>query len=159
MRVGDGNLAAEIEQRAILSVNPAVGLGVHPTDEEGGHRGESVDRLAGANASLQGPHIGLGHLTVMLQRKEQRDVDVDAAGDQLPHRRRSLDGARNLDEQVRPVDSGPQALRLRNRGARVIRRRRGNLDRHVSVGSIRGIVDAAEGIAGITHVGRRDELE
>ena len=55
-----------------------------------------------------------------LDREQQRDVQVDAVGDQLLDRGHALDRARDLDHHVRPGDTLPDAPRLVDRPGRVV---------------------------------------
>ncbi len=82
-----------------------------------------------------------------------------AGADELADGVRALVGARHLDHHVRPIDRRPEALRLGDGRVRVVGRAGRDLDRDVAVGAVGALVDAAEDVARVAHVGRLDELE
>ena len=115
LRVGDRDLAPEVEQRPALGLDTTIGLGVHPAHEERGHRGQSVHGLAGPPPSLECPHIGLRHLAIVVQGEEQGDVDVDPFREQALDSGPAFPGAGHFDHQVGPIHLGPEAASLRDR--------------------------------------------
>ena len=67
----------------------------------------AVQRPAGLEAALVGAHVGLHHGLVLLDREQQRDVDVHPVEQRLLDRRDALRRRGDLDHQVRPVDKVP----------------------------------------------------
>ena len=55
--------------------------GVDARDEHAGHRGDLVDRLPALTRSSRPSMYALRRGVVLVDREEQRDVDVDAGGD------------------------------------------------------------------------------
>ena len=106
--VGDGDLAPQRRIGRQLVVH----LGVDAGDEERGDAGDAVDGQAGGETALQARHVGQREALVDVDVEEQRDVDVDARGDELLDGARAFGDAGDLDHQVGPADRAPHALRL-----------------------------------------------
>jgi hypothetical protein len=110
-------------------------------------------------ALLERRQVGLHHAAVGVDREEERDVHVDALGEQRAHRAGPALRARHLDHDVRPVDGRPEPAALLDGGVGVVGDARGDLDAHVAVGAAGGVVHAAELVAGGLHVVHLDRLE
>ena len=96
---GDGHLADQVLRRLGLGsagrrqfFQPGVQQHVDAAQKETGHGRHPVQGLALGRPVLQAGDIGLGHFPVAGQPEEQRDVDVDALGDELPDGRQALLG-------------------------------------------------------------------
>ena len=157
LRVGDGELAAEVAGAGSLEAR--IGLGVHARHEEAGDRRDPGEILAVGGEALQAVDVALGDLDVALEREDQRDVDRAAAGDRILDGGQAGERRRDLDEQVRPVDLLPEARHLGERLLGVVRVGRVNFQRDMAIGALRLIEDRAEHIAGVLDVrdGERDE--
>ena len=94
-----------------------------------------------------------------VDRKEQRDVDVDAVGDELTNCLGTLGGARHLDHQIGTIDDLPQASGLGHRAGRITREIGRDFERDVAVDRVGAVVHGAEGVAGVTDVGGGDQFE
>ena len=99
--VGDRDLAAQLLQGGALRrtrgsldrlVEQLVHRGIDAADEEARDARDAADRLTRRDALFEAGEKGLDHLLVDLLREQQRDVDVDAFGEQLADRRNA--GAR-----------------------------------------------------------------
>ena len=134
-----------------------VDLAVHARDEERRHRVD-VDRLALLEAALEAADVGLGHLRVLLDAEEQRDVDVAPLVDHLLDRRRALGGARDLDHQVGAVDAVPVLARLLDRALGVEGEIGIDLEGHEAVLAAALVVDDAQHVAGVLDVADRELL-
>ncbi len=119
LRIGDRDLAPQIEQPSAFGLDATIGFGVHPAHEERGHRGQSIQRLSCPPPSLEGPDIGLRHLAIVVQGEEQGDVDVDPLREQALDRGPAFSGTGHLDHQVGPIHLGPEAASLRDRAVGV----------------------------------------
>ena len=91
-------------------LEPLVDLGVDAGDEERRHRVDLGQVLAVGLGLLEALEVGVHDRVVAVEAEDQRDVDADALGEHVGDRRGALGGGRDLDEQVRPVDLGPQLL-------------------------------------------------
>ena len=117
--VGDGDLALErLEARFLvrivglrdLLVEQFVDRGVDAADEEARHAGDLRNVAALGGQRLEAGQIGFDHLLVDRLREQQRDIDVDAVGDQIADRRQPFRRGRHLDHQVLAADLAPQPL-------------------------------------------------
>ncbi len=140
------SVAAELLQ-------PRVDLAVHARDEEARDRGEPVDRLARGDAPLEAVDPGVRDLLVALDREQQRHVDRDARGGQLAECVDALGRRRHLDEHVRAVDLGEDALRRLDRAGDVARELGRELERDVAVLAVGGVVDRAQQVGAVADVG------
>ncbi len=116
--------------------------GVHAAHEEGRHRSHAL-RL---EIALQPADIRVGHRLVVCQREHQRNVDVDAFGDQGENRRNAFRRAGNLDQQVGTVHGVPQPPRLGNAAGRVLGKPGRNLDAHETVRAFGAVVHRAQDV-------------
>ena len=106
-------------------VQPRVDLGVHPGDEERGHRRDRGQVTPGLPGPLQAVEERVHHRVVAGQGEDQRDVDADPLGQARRDGRQPLPRGRDLDEQVGPVDQPPQEARLGDGRLRCRRRAAG----------------------------------
>ncbi len=86
-----------------------------------------------ATSSSRPRQIRLDHLFIDLLREQQRDVDVDAVGDELANRRQPGAGRRNLDHDIVARDLAPQPPRLGDRRLRAHRQIGRHLEAHIAV--------------------------
>ena len=155
-RIRDRGRALKLGVAGLLE--SLVDLGVHARDEEARDR-VHVERLAGLEPALHRADEALGDLFVGLDREQQRDVDVDAAGQRLLDRVEALVGPRDLDHQVRAVHAAPEVLRLPQRAAGGIEREiRRDLERHEPVVAAGRVPHGAEHVGRELHVLDRDVL-
>ena len=115
--------------------------------------------VAARRARLEAREVGVDNAVVRLHREQQRDVHVEAVGDERLERDAALGRTRHLDHHVRPRDGLPQAMRLLHRGRGVVRGARRDLDRHEPIGALRGMIAREERVAGAAHVVSLDEFE
>ena len=155
--VGDGDLAFQHGSffrvstcvRQHLVFEQLVHQRVHAADKKARHRSHIANRQTLANAVFQRGDVRLRHSLVMLHRKHQRDVDVDAFAQELPDGRDALARGRDFDEQVRAIDRRVQPPRVSERAFRVVRQLGRNFEAHVSVAAVRRVKDRAQ------HIGCR----
>jgi hypothetical protein len=140
-------------------VEPLVGLRVHARDEERGDRRDVLRVPAALDEPLDAADVRLGHFAVALQREDQRDVDRDAAGDRLLDRGQSRLRRRDLDVDVVALDHGVQVGRLVDRGLRVVRVVRIDLERDPPVLAVGAVPDLLEQVAGAPDVLAREREE
>ena len=147
---GDGDLAGERcrldRPRIARSVQPGdleIDLGVDPAEKEACHAGYAVNRLAHRNPRLKPGHIGLGHGDIGGDRKQQRDVDVEALFDQPGDGRYARSGARHLDHYIGPGDAVPQPPGLGNRGIGDIGQIGRYFEADIPVAAIQPVIDGA----------------
>src|SRR3989441_6174147 len=159
LRVRDRDLAAQARGSPALRVETTVYLCVDATHEDRRDRCDPVDRLPGFAPRFQGPHIRLGDLPVVLEREQQRDIDVYAVGQETLDRRPSLARPGHLDHHVRPVDRGPQSPGLSDRARGITREGRRHFKRDESIGALRRVIDRAKRIRGGAHVFSGQEFE
>jgi hypothetical protein len=126
--VGNGGLALQREQRlgalgrcgrhgAQLLVDGRVDA----AHEEAGHGANAVDGQAGGGAGFQSGQVGFDDARMRIDRKEQRDIHVDAVGNELPNGLGAFRRARHLDHEVGAIDDRPKPVRLGDRGGRITR--------------------------------------
>jgi hypothetical protein len=155
--VGDAGQPHQVARLGVAGgVEPLVDLAVHPGDEEGRHRVDLREVLAGCLRLLQALEVGVHDGVVALQPEDQRDVHADALGQHLGDRRGALGGRRDLDQQVLPVHLGPQLLGHLDGGLLVVGHPGGDLDRHATVQSSGGLEGAGEDVTGLAYVGGGD---
>ncbi len=138
--------------RLELLVEQLVDRGVHPADEEGGHRVD-VERLAGGATTLQPLEVGLDHLLIRGEGEYQGDVDVDPGGDQLLDGGDPLGGGRHLDHEVGPVHAPPVVLGGGDAAPGVVGERRGQLQAHETVGTGGALVHRTQCVGRSPDVG------
>src|SRR5260370_39719574 len=63
---------------------------------------------------LKGREIGIGNFAIEVNRKDQRNVDVDALGESLPNGWKPFWGCRNLDQQVWAIQQLPETAHFRD---------------------------------------------
>ena len=103
-------------RRRARALNPfrelCIDDGVDPADKKARDRGDArhVQPLLGAR--FEPCDVGLGHLFVHRDRKEERHVDTQPARNKLADRGNSRIRSRNLDHQVLTADSLPKPQRL-----------------------------------------------
>ena len=123
--IGDRDLALERREARLLVgivrlrdflVDELVDRAVDAADEEAGDARHPGDVAALAGQQLEAGDVSLGDLFIDRLREQQRDIDVDALGDQRPDGRQPGRRRRHLDHQVRAIDIAPQPLRLGDRG-------------------------------------------
>jgi hypothetical protein len=88
-------------------LDPAVDLGVHPADEEGGHAGHP-GQVVGPRGqqALQPGEIGLDDVAIALDAEDQGHVDALPVTDHLTDGRDALGRGRYLHQGVGLVDPG-----------------------------------------------------
>ena len=167
LRVRDGRLAAQaLERRAALAgragdalVEQLVHGGIDPAHEEARDRGDAVDARPGFEPAGEATDVGVHHLAVPDERKDERDVHVDARGDRLLDGAHALARRGDLHHEVRAIDGAPDAPDLADRSGRVVRERRVDLDADVAVGPFRARVDRREHVRGGAHVVDRERVD
>ena len=110
-------------------------------------------------APLQRREVRLDHLTVAINREQQRDVHVDAEREDVLHRRESLARAGDLDHQRWAGPPGPQPPRRAHRPLRVEGKLRRDLERNEAVTAFAGVVERSKQIARLLDVGHGQRLE
>src|SRR5262249_23805483 len=93
---------------------------VNAAQEEASHRCHCVEQLAISEAPFQGAYIGLRYVFIVLQSKEQRDVNGNALVQHVLNGGNACRGARNLDEHVGAVDGLKQPARLLHGAKRIV---------------------------------------
>ena len=63
---------------------------------------------------LKGREIGIGNFVIEVNRKDQRNVDVDALGESLLNGWKPFWGCRNLDQQVWAIHQLPETAHFRD---------------------------------------------
>src|SRR5436309_5442235 len=116
---------------------------IHAADKEAGHRGNAMNVLAFCTALFQGLEIGLNYLAVVLEREDERDVDVDALGECLANSRNPRWCRRNLHHQVRAINRMPEAAYLCQGALGIVCQVGRYFDAHEPVLSVRTIIDGA----------------
>ena len=103
-------------------------------------------RLALAAARASSPSMyACGHRLVRVAGEEQRDVDVDALGDERPDGGDARWRRRHLDHHVGPRHGLPEPPRLGERARGVVGEVGRDLQAHVAVVRRGPVVDAAAG--------------
>src|SRR4030095_1488334 len=95
---------------------------------------------------------------IVLAREEQRDVDGHAGEDRFLDGGEHLRRAGNLDEEIGTARARMQFLRDGQRRLGVVREKRRNLERYISVDTSRAIEHRTEKVGGARDVLER-ELE
>ena len=159
LRVRDRDFPAHGRRRTRRGVEPPVDLRIDATDEEGCDGREPIDRLPGAASGFERAQIGLSHLLIVLERKQEGDVDVDPVGQQALDRGPSFTRAWHLDHDVRTGHGGPQATGFRDRAGRVARERGRHLERDEPVSALRCVVDRAKRVRSSADVFHGEQVE
>ncbi len=155
--IGDGDLALErfepfLFVRVIgardLFVEQFVDRGVDAADKEARYAGDARRIAAFGGERLEAGQIGLDDLLIGLLREQQRNVDVDAVGDQVVDGRHAFGRRRHFDHQVFAIDGMPQALGFGDGALGVFGEIRRDFDADKAVGAVRCIEYRAE------HIGR-----
>jgi hypothetical protein len=152
-RVGERRGAGQVT--AAERLQSLVDLGVDARDEEAGDR-VHVERETLGVAALEPADEGLGDQRVLLDREQQRDVDVDPLVDRLLDRRHAGIGPGDLDHHVRAVESPPVVARLGQRTLGVVSEVGRDLEGDKAVAFL--VVDRAQNVGGIGDIGHRDPL-
>ena len=166
--VGDRHLALQRGQPFLLArviglCDPLIELLVHSAVDAADEKAcdaRDMGRVAAArDIFFQPGKIGLGNLDIDLLRKQQRDVDADALGDQMLDRRQALRGRRHLDHQIFAIDFVPEPLGLGNRGLGV----RGQIGRHFeadeAVMAVEMVIDRPQHVRRMLDVLDREMFE
>ena len=118
-RIGDGNLASKGCRRRCARVAGSgkigdllIDLAIDTADEKAGHTGDAINGFALGQPCFEAGHEGLCHRPIGRDRKQQRDVDVQAFGDQLGDGRDARRGSGHLDHQIGSTNFCPQPLGL-----------------------------------------------
>ena len=156
LRVRDRELALQLRIPVLLE--PTIGLGVDPRDEEARDRRDRRGIAAGLDEPLEPAEVRLDDGLVAVEREDQRDVDRLALRDRVLDRAEAGLGGRDLDEQVRSVDVLVQAHRLLEGALAVVGERRVDLERDVAVEALAAIPHRSHQVAGALDVLDR-ELE
>src|SRR5205085_5643581 len=69
---------------------------IHAADKKASHRSNAADVFASRKTLFQCAQISLGDLAVVLDREDERDVDVDALGKRLANGGNACRGRGNL---------------------------------------------------------------
>ena len=157
LRVGDGGLAEELVQSALLLRilrlvdllgKDLVDLRVDAADEEARHAGHLAEVATLLVQLLQPGQVSLDHLGVALDGKDQSDVDVVALGDLVEDRGQSFLCGRDLHHDVRSLAALAQVFGHPNSAACVVGEGRRDLDAHEAVAAFRLVVDRPERVGG-----------
>ena len=151
LRVVDADAAHQLVA-ALLAFQLRVDLAVHPADEEAGHAGHFRQVPARPLEIFEAAHERLHDLGVAVDRKDQRDVDVDAPAEHLPDRGQPGFGGRDLHHHIGPVAAVVQVL---GHGDGLLGRtghRGRDLDRDEAVGALGPVVDRPEDVGGGLNV-------
>ena len=133
--------------------------GIDARDEEGGDTGDRVEGVARIEAPFEAGDIGSGDALVDGHAEEERDVHIDAVGDQLGQRLDTGGGAGHLDHHVRAIDQPEEALRFGDGRFTVVLDAGRHLEGDVAVDGAGRLVDGTEGIGGELDIlgGESDE--
>ena len=162
MLVGElciGNRELPLQVASTDRLEPLVGLGIDPGDEEARDREHLARVASGGDEPLEATEIGLGNGGIALEREDQRHIDRDTLGDAVLDRTEPGLGSRDLDVEVRPIDLIVEAKRLLEGAFALVRECRVNLERHPPVDPRRALPDRAHQIASATDVVHREREE
>jgi hypothetical protein len=143
--VGDRGLSFERLQPTLLGgvagcrdllVKELVDEGVDPRDEERGDRADAIDWLPRRPPRRECRDVGASDTLVGGDREEEGDIDVDPLGQHLLDDGDSFDRARDLDQQVRPVDGRPEPAGIGRSDGRVARGEGRDFDRDEPVAAL-----------------------
>ncbi len=101
---------------------------------------------------VEGALVGLGEKLVALDRKQERDVDVDALYQKVLDCRHTGERAGDLDHQVRSIDVAPESLGLFDRGVGIVRELGRYLEAHKAVLAQGAVEHRAQHVAGFANV-------
>ena len=148
LQTAEPGLLVGVVGRCDFLVEQFVDCGVDAADEEARDTCYTGHVAALPGERFETRQISLDDLFVDLLREQQRDVDVDAVGDQIADRRQALGCRRHFDHEVRTIDRVPQALGFGDRGFGLLRQIGRDLDADKAVGAAAFLEHRKE------HVGR-----
>ena len=154
-RVGERRGAGQLGPPQALEL--AIDVRIHPRHEERRDR-PHVERKALLVAALQRLDVRLRDRLIRLNRKQQRDVDVDPLVQSLLDRGRALGSTRDLDHHVGAVEPLPVVAHLCQRALGVVRELRRHLERHEPVVAAGLAVHVGEHVGGHLDVLHGDPL-
>ena len=125
---------------------------VDPAHEKAGHRGHLVHRQPLGGPGFQALQIGFRHLPAARQAEQQGHVDVDPFADEAPDGWQAFLSAGHLDQDIGPVQGGPQAAGFPDRALGVPRQVRVDLQAHVAVGAAGPPVGREEHVGGAPDI-------
>jgi hypothetical protein len=114
--------------------------------------------LPAALRSSRAPQIGLGHLAVVLDGEDERDVDVDTLGERLPNGGDACRCGGNLHHQVRAINRVPEAPHLRERPFGILCQIGRDFDADEAILPLRALIGGAQQVSDRLHVGHRQCL-
>ncbi len=167
LAVGDGDLAegglqlrlgGRVGRLLDLGLDPLVGLGVDPRDEEAGDRRDLVDRQPGVDPPLEGLDVGVGDGGVGLDAEQEGDVDVHPGEQQFLDRRQPFGRPGDLDHRVRAAEQAPELLAFGERPLGVVGQVGGDFEADVAVVAVGLVVDRLEGVERGLDVGDGERL-
>ena len=165
--VGNRDLADQAAQQACLvrvrrRLQPRrderIDRGIDPADEETGDAGNSLQVAAACGILLQACNVGFRHPLVRVLSKQQCHIDVDPLGDELVDSGNPLRRRGDFDHQIVAPYGPPQSPGFVERGRRVVREERRDLQAHVPVTPRRLVVHGAERIGGVLNILDREPL-
>ena len=114
---------------------------VHPTHEEGGHRGYFAGVSARFNQVFQACGVCFSNEAIRVQIEQQRHVDVDPMTDELLNGRNALRRGWHLHHDVGAVKLREQPKRFGNSAICIMGQRGADFQRGIAVNSFGGVVD------------------
>ncbi len=160
--IGNGRLALECRELlphggiaggVDLLLEQVVYQHIYATDEKARHRGHVADIFTSGSALLQGVEIGVGHLPVILDGENERDIDIDPLSKRAANGGDTRRRGRNLDHQIGPINGLPEAAHLCERPLSIMRQVRGDFDAHKPILPVCLIIDGTEQVGNHTFVG------
>ena len=125
---------------------------INAAHKEAGHRGHMLHRLSLGRARFDAGNVSFRHLPVTRQPEEQRHVDADSFADELLDGRQPIGRRRDLDQDVRPVQRGPQPAGFLDRALGVVRQVGIDLQADISILAVSPVVERPELVGGALHV-------
>src|SRR6266487_1752384 len=126
--------------------------GVYAADEETGNRSNMADVFAFGVTILQSREVGINYLAVGFNRKDQRNIDVDAFGQRLSNSWEPFGCSWNLDKQVGTINQLPEATHFRKRPLGIVCQVGRDFEADIAVLPIRRVVDWAQYVGNCTNV-------
>ena len=105
-----------------------VDFSIDARDEERSHRVNGRQVMTVGLCLLKSGEVRIDHVSVSLQREDERHVDADSFGQHRGDRAKTLNGRRDFDHDVGSSDAGKQFFRLCNCRFRIERKGRLYLD-------------------------------